>query len=211
MTAIGKSTAMQQIACRTCEQMLRQQSHRRATAAKSRKADNGNYETQWPQSGTKLPFNSCKEMSAFVELSVPIFHGVTYVSFNASKENQHMNARPSRPSMGIATQATFKNKNIYKRFLDSFDDRGLVQIKDGASVIFAPNAAIEAAHPINQATGADGYFGSIIVPMAKALRGFQRRNEILIGGEYLGAEWVTSMGYFLWALRRSDVRNSPKS
>lgn len=107
-----------------------------------------------------------------------------------------MNARPSRPSMGIATQATLKNKNIYKSFLDSFDHRDLVQITDAASVIFAPNAEIEAAHPINQATGAEGYFGSIILPMAMALRGFQRRNDILIGGEYQGAEWVTSMGYF---------------
>lgn len=107
-----------------------------------------------------------------------------------------MNVRPARPPMGIATENTAQNKRIYKRLLDSFDGVGLSTIKQAAQAAFEPNAQIDAAHPINEAIGGDGYVDEIIAPMAHSLRNFQRRNDILIGGEYQGQEWVTSMGYF---------------
>lgn len=107
-----------------------------------------------------------------------------------------MNARPPRPSMGVATKRTAANKVIYKSFLDSFNKAELSQTKAATQAIFASDALIDAAHPINHATGGDGYFDDIISPMAVGLRGFQRRNDILIGGKYQGNEWVTSMGYY---------------
>jgi predicted ester cyclase len=107
-----------------------------------------------------------------------------------------MNARQARPAMGIATEQTKKNKLLYKRFLDAFDGADVSAVKSAAQEAFRPNAHIDAAHPINETRGGDGYVEDIIAPMSRGLRGFQRRNDMLIGGEYLGHEWVTSMGYF---------------
>ena len=107
-----------------------------------------------------------------------------------------MNARQARPAMGIAMEQTKKNKILYKRFLDAFDGADVSAVKSAAQEAFRPNAHIDAAHPINETRGGDGYVEDIIAPMSRGLRGFQRRNDMLIGGEYLGHEWVTSIGYF---------------
>lgn len=107
-----------------------------------------------------------------------------------------MNARQARPAMGIATEQTKKNKLLYRRFLDAFDGADVSAVKSAAQEAFRPNARIDASHPINETRGGDGYVEDVIAPMSRGLRGFQRRNDILIGGAYLGHEWVTSMGYF---------------
>lgn len=107
-----------------------------------------------------------------------------------------MNARPPRPPMGVATEQTRANKENYKGFLNCFEATELSEVESGCQTAFRPDAQIDAAHPINNTTGGDGYFRDIIEPMAASLRGFQRRNDILIGGEYEDGEWVTSMGYF---------------
>lgn len=107
-----------------------------------------------------------------------------------------MCARAARPAMGIATEQTARNKQTYLRFLDSFSGGGLAAPEQAAATIFAPGAAINASHPINEARPGDGYIADIIAPIMAALDGCTRQNYVVIGGEYLGTEWVTSTGYY---------------
>lgn len=107
-----------------------------------------------------------------------------------------MNTRANRPAMGIATEITTGNKAIYAEFLDSFNNGSLQEIKTAASEIFDSTAAINASHPINEANSGEGYVTDLIAPIAHAFEGFTRQNYVMIGGEYLGSEWVTSTGYF---------------
>ena len=104
-----------------------------------------------------------------------------------------MNARANRPAMGVATAQSAENKKVYQTFLDSFDAGSVEQ---AVAAHFAPNAAVNASHPINKATAGTGYFTDIIAPIMAAFQGCTRQNYILIGGAYLGTEWVTSTGYF---------------
>lgn len=105
-------------------------------------------------------------------------------------------SRANRPAMGIATEQTAENKQTYLRFLDSFSSADPQRIAQGAKAIFAPDAAINASHPINAARPGLGYVSDIISPIMAAFDGCTRQNYIVIGGAYLGSEWVTSTGYF---------------
>lgn len=107
-----------------------------------------------------------------------------------------MCARAARPAMGVATDLTVENKRRYLRFLDSFEAEGRAAIETAAAGIFDPGADINASHPINEAAPGAGYVTDIIAPVMAAFQGCTRQNYVVIGGEYLGTEWVTSTGYF---------------
>jgi len=104
--------------------------------------------------------------------------------------------RANRPAMGIATEQSAENKQAYLRFLDSFAARTLDVIRQSASEFFDPSAKIGASHPVNDANDGDGYVSDVIAPIMASFHGCTRQNYIVLAGEYLGTEWVTSTGYF---------------
>jgi predicted ester cyclase len=99
--------------------------------------------------------------------------------------------------MGIATDKTVENKKIYAKYLQAFETGKINAIENAVNDIFTIKTKIDAFHPVNISTGSKGYLSDILKPMIRSFKGFQRRDNILIGGEYQGAEWVTSTGYFL--------------
>jgi predicted ester cyclase len=104
-----------------------------------------------------------------------------------------MNARANRPAMGIATETSHNNKALYRKLLDSF---GTNKVEETVSRLFHETAKVNASHPINEAQGGLGYHKDVIAPIMTAFKGCTRQSYIVLGGEYLGAEWVTSTGYF---------------
>ena len=108
-----------------------------------------------------------------------------------------MTARAPRPPMGIATDKTVENKKIYAKYLQAFETGKINAIENAVNDIFTIKTKIDAFHPVNISTGSKGYLSDILKPMIRSFKGFQRRDNIFIGGEYQGAEWVTSTGYFL--------------
>lgn len=106
-----------------------------------------------------------------------------------------MNSRLNRPEMGVATEVSYENKLAYKQFLGRFDE-GRDEALVAAETLFHPGAKINASHPINEASDGLGYMTDVIEPIRQAFSGFTRQNYIMLGGEYLGTEWVTSTGYF---------------
>jgi len=107
-----------------------------------------------------------------------------------------MCAREARPEMGIATELTVENKNLYRRFLCRFEAATPGAVERAGPAHFDAGAKVAVSHPVNEARGGVGYFTDIIAPIMAAFDGCTRRNEILLGGEYPGTEWVTSTGCF---------------
>ncbi len=122
-----------------------------------------------------------------------------------------MCARANRPEMGVATNTTYENKKLYRRFQDGFKSGSHNDIYAAADEIFSKTAQISASHPINEASVGDGYFTDIIAPVMDAFEGFSRQDYILLGGEYLGTEWVTSTGYFYGHFTRPLVGIPPSN
>lgn len=104
--------------------------------------------------------------------------------------------------MGIATELTAENKRHYGRFLESFDTGDLQVIETAVSEHFSDYAKVGASHPINEARDGVGYYSDVIAPIYEAFAGCTRQNYVMIGGEYLGTEWVTSTGYFRGHFRK---------
>jgi predicted ester cyclase len=104
-----------------------------------------------------------------------------------------MNARANRPAMGIATETSVENKALYSQLLDSFGTGG---VEEAVARLFHGAAKVNASHPINEAEDGVGYYTDVIAPIMVSFEGFTRQNYIVLGGEYLGSEWVTSTGYF---------------
>lgn len=104
-----------------------------------------------------------------------------------------MSARAKRPAMGIATETSHKNKARYLQFLCCFDSGEVDKV---VADIFHDAAKVNASHPINAAQDGRGYYNDVIAPIMASLEGFTRQNYIVLGGKYLGTEWVTSTGYF---------------
>ncbi len=98
--------------------------------------------------------------------------------------------------MGIATEQSHTNKLRYKSFLNSFEQSSAVAIESASHAFFETDAHIDIAHPINKMTGGTGYFEDFIHPLYQAFSGLQRQNSILLGGQYLDTEWVTTTGYY---------------
>ena len=107
-----------------------------------------------------------------------------------------MCARASRPLMGVATDVSFENKDTYRHFLSCFDNGTASDVEQAVAAHFISGAKVNASHPINIAQDGIGYYSDIIAPIMAAFEGCTRQNYIVVGGEYLGEEWVTSTGYF---------------
>ncbi|MEY1554777.1 hypothetical protein AB3Y40_03995 [Yoonia sp. R2331] len=63
--------------------------------------------------------------------------------------------------------------------------------------IFAKDAIFHVVHPWNDITGVNAYLDQFIAPLARAFRGFHRRDDILIGGAFEGGDWVATHGNYV--------------
>ena len=67
-----------------------------------------------------------------------------------------MTARAPRPPMGIATEKTVENKNIYAKYLQTFETGKINAIEHAVNDIFTTKTKIDAFHPVNITTGSKG-------------------------------------------------------
>lgn len=104
--------------------------------------------------------------------------------------------RAPRPRMGIATDLTVQNKIRYKAYLDHFSFNAKTTMFVAVNEFFHPSAVVKIGHPINETVGGAGYNEHFLEPLQQAFSGLQRQDYVMIGGNYLGGEWVTSTGYF---------------
>ena len=65
-------------------------------------------------------------------------------------------------------------------------------VRQTTAEIYSLTAHVEASHPINLVEKVTGYYDHVIVPIMDASGGCCRQDCVVMGGEYLGTEWVTS-------------------
>lgn len=104
--------------------------------------------------------------------------------------------------MGISTPESIKNKRIYKKLADCYQDFGREQLQSAIGEFFHANARIHVVQPINELTGAAAFFSTVLEPMLAAFDNLYRRTDMLFGGEYKGGEWVTGHGHFVGTFAR---------
>jgi hypothetical protein len=98
--------------------------------------------------------------------------------------------------MGVATPLTVQNKMAYKHYLDCYARGSHEELTNAVTDYFHTEASVKMGHPINETLSGIGYLTDFLGPLMCAFKGLQRQDYVMIGGEYLGAEWVTSTGYF---------------
>jgi len=99
--------------------------------------------------------------------------------------------------VGIATDNTTLNKRRYLDYLKATAYPGSVQSKNAILDFFQSDSDINVTQPINKVDGGDAYLSTVVEPLCTAFRHLSRRTDILLGGEYNGAEWVMSHGHLV--------------
>lgn len=84
----------------------------------------------------------------------------------------------------------------YHAFLTAFSHPEAGAYQAAIEEFFAPDAAINVVHPINDICGGAQYFETVIAPLMAAFRGFCRRDYIVMAGCFDDQDWVSSTGYY---------------
>jgi hypothetical protein len=88
-------------------------------------------------------------------------------------------------------------KKLFAQHLAQFSTPGVERWKSSTQSFFAPKAVINTVHPFNASTGPDAHWGSVYEPLLAAFDGLFRRVDILMGGRFEDADWVSATGYLV--------------
>jgi len=91
----------------------------------------------------------------------------------------------------------------YRAFWTAFTHPDSAAQHEAVPRFFAPDAAFNACHPINDLMGAQGITDAFLTPLLDAFEGLYFRPDIQIGGtSFDGAEWVSGMGHLVGTFRK---------
>jgi predicted ester cyclase len=74
-------------------------------------------------------------------------------------------------------------------------------IRSAALRLFDAQAACAVSHPINQLRGIDEIVDRYLRPLKTAFPDLERRDDILLAGQFFGGEWVAATGYYYGTLK----------
>lgn len=95
-----------------------------------------------------------------------------------------------------------ENKSKLAALHDAFRHPSDAAMDVAVERFFAPDAAVNVVHPINDLVGAKGLLDGFLRPMREAFEGLYLRPDILIGGaSFDGPDWVSDMGYLVGTFR----------
>lgn len=93
------------------------------------------------------------------------------------------------------------NKQNVRAFSRAFAHPGAATWRAAVAEHIAPDAAVRVVHPFNDLTR-DGYLDSLLASLGAAFEGLHRRDDILIGGAFEGADWVSTHGCYVGKFAR---------
>ena len=91
-------------------------------------------------------------------------------------------------------------KRRLSRGLAALSKAPLQDLKSTALKIYSASAECAVSHPINQLRGIDELVDGYLAPMKRALPDLERRDDILLAGEFAGGSWVAATGYYYGTL-----------
>ncbi len=86
--------------------------------------------------------------------------------------------------------------------LSRIAEGGAERLVPQAAALFARDAEIRAAHPINEVRGIGFLEGALYGPLMAALPDLERRDSILVGGTYEGRTYIAAVGHYCGTFRR---------
>lgn len=86
--------------------------------------------------------------------------------------------------------------------LSALCEAGEVDLGAHMSALYHPEVTVRAAHPMNEGRGLDFLADSVWRPLMAALPDLERRDLIVLGGQFEGRDYVAMMGHYCGTFRR---------
>ena len=102
----------------------------------------------------------------------------------------------------ISNAANLANKRAVKSALDAIVGGGAARLAANLAKAYHPEAAWRGSHPWNEIPGLDGLARDFWAPLQHAFPDLERRDDILIGGDYEGREYVGAVGHLVGSFKR---------
>jgi hypothetical protein len=74
------------------------------------------------------------------------------------------------------------------------------EIESAAAAVYAKSAECAVSHPINQLRGDVELIGGFLRPLKQALPDLERRDDIVLAGEFGERQWIAATGYYYGTL-----------
>ncbi len=88
------------------------------------------------------------------------------------------------------------NRDSLRTFLQTYAKADLGRQVGGIMEFYAPDAAINVVHPFNEIAGAEPYARILHGALTHAFEDLSRTDYIAMAGNFEGADWVTTTGYY---------------
>ncbi len=98
------------------------------------------------------------------------------------------------------------HKLAVKAYADAYAHPGEAARAAATATLFAAEAKINLCHPFNTLDGTDAYLTQFFRPLTQAFDGLYRRDDIIMGGAFEGADWVACHGNYVGRFSR-DLLN----
>lgn len=92
--------------------------------------------------------------------------------------------------------AKLASKKRVKALLDSLASASLDMVEQRIAEAYHPDAEWRGSHPINEMRGVDAIASMVWKPLLTAFPDLERRDNILIGGNYQGRDYVGMVGHY---------------
>src|SRR5262245_11002467 len=100
------------------------------------------------------------------------------------------------------TDRHITNKQSLYHALQRLAEADDSEISACVSEIAAADSEWRMSHPLNEMTGRDQALESVWRPLKRALPDLERRDLILVGGEYQGRDYVAAVGHYCGTFRK---------
>ncbi|MDD9730682.1 ester cyclase [Mameliella sp. AT18] len=101
----------------------------------------------------------------------------------------------------MTTDITALKRSLH-RDLSALCESGQADLGAQLAALYHPEVEVRAAHPINEGVGLDFLTDSLWRPLMAALPDLERRDLIVMGGEYEGRTYVAMMGHYCGTFRK---------
>ena len=97
----------------------------------------------------------------------------------------------------IDQQTNLRNKRFVMEGMAAVCACEDADLADRLAAVYAPDAAWRGSHPMNEAQGTEAIADVAWAPLRHALPDVERRDLILVGGEYEDTQFVATMGHYV--------------
>ena len=100
-----------------------------------------------------------------------------------------------------STERKLANKHFVRAALAGIADASPATLAAALEAAYHPQAAWRGSHPMNEMTGVAAIAERVWLPLLRSFPDLERRETILVGGDYEGNDLVASVGHYVGTFR----------